>query len=134
MSEQIEKLLSREDLKRLGISYSNVHALHLEAEGKLPKRIYLSPGRVAWREREVHAYLQRCIAARARRSRTVVLPRDDAFELQDDADEVDTKLNLAKAYLELGDNEGARSILDEVVRDGSDAQRAEAQKLLEQAG
>ncbi|MBI5614853.1 MAG: hypothetical protein HY943_01050 [Gammaproteobacteria bacterium] len=66
--------------------------------------------------------------------RTVVLPRDDAFDLQDDADEVDTKLNLAKAYLELGDNEGARSILDEVVRDGSDAQRAEAQKLLEQAG
>jgi len=64
MSEQIEKLLSREDLKRLGISYSNVHALRLEAEGKLPKRIYLSPGRVAWREREVHAYLQRCIAAR----------------------------------------------------------------------
>ena len=59
---------------------------------------------------------------------------DDVFETQDDADEIDTKLNLAKAYLELGDREGARSILDEVARDGTDAQRAEAQTLLMQAG
>ncbi len=63
---------------------------------------------------------------------TVALPADGAAEQQNDADEVDTKLNLAKAYIELGDNDGARSILDEVARDGSDVQQTEAQRLLEQ--
>jgi predicted DNA-binding transcriptional regulator AlpA len=64
--ERIEppKLLSRERLKNLGINYSNVHMLRLEAEGKMPKRIYLSPGRVAWIESEIHEHLKRRIAAR----------------------------------------------------------------------
>lgn len=45
-------------------------------------------------------------------------------------DDVDTKLNLAKAYIELGDAAGARTILDEVTGEGSDTQREEAQRLL----
>ena len=49
-----------------------------------------------------------------------------------DAAETDTKLNLAKAYIELGDNDGARSILDEVARDGTDEQKTEAQRLIDQ--
>jgi len=49
---------------------------------------------------------------------------------QSTSDEVDTKLNLAKAYIELGDAAGARSILDEVVSAGSEGQREEAQRLL----
>ena len=49
-----------------------------------------------------------------------------------DASETDTKLNLAKAYIELGDNDGAKSILDEVARDGNDEQKAEAQRLIDQ--
>lgn len=49
---------------------------------------------------------------------------------QSTTDEVDTKLNLAKAYIELGDAAGARSILDEVVSAGSEGQREEAQRLL----
>lgn len=63
---------------------------------------------------------------------TVVMPVDDSVERQSEADEIDTKLNLAKAYIELGDNDGARSILDEVARDGSDAQQTEAQRLINQ--
>ena len=51
-----------------------------------------------------------------------------------DGDEVDTKLNLAKAYIELGDNDGAKSILDEVSRDGTDGQKTEAQHLIDQIG
>jgi prophage regulatory protein len=58
------KLLSRNDLKNLGIDYCNVHLLRLEAEGKFPKRLYLSPARVAWVESEILDYLTRCIAAR----------------------------------------------------------------------
>lgn len=63
---------------------------------------------------------------------TVAMPRGPAAESQIAADEVDTKLNLAKAYIELGDAAGARTILDEVVAEGTPAQQEEAQKLLQQ--
>jgi pilus assembly protein FimV len=47
-----------------------------------------------------------------------------------DEDEVQTKLDLAIAYVEMGDKEGARSILDEVRAEGSSEQQAEAERLL----
>jgi pilus assembly protein FimV len=46
--------------------------------------------------------------------------------------EVATKLDLAKAYQEMGDADGAREILEEVIRDGDVAQRESAGKLLQQ--
>lgn len=45
-------------------------------------------------------------------------------------EETNTKLDLARAYLEMGDQEGAREILQEVLSDGDSRQRSEAQKLL----
>jgi pilus assembly protein FimV len=45
-------------------------------------------------------------------------------------DEVATKLDLARAYIDMGDHEGARSILSEVIEEGSDTQKAEAHTLL----
>jgi pilus assembly protein FimV len=45
--------------------------------------------------------------------------------------EVGTKLDLARAYMDMGDPEGARSILDEVVQEGSASQKQEAQRLIE---
>ncbi|MBN4073665.1 hypothetical protein JYU18_00185 [bacterium AH-315-E07] len=47
-------------------------------------------------------------------------------------DVVSTKLDLAKAYIDMGDQDGARSILGEVVDEGSDDQKKEAQELLSQ--
>ena len=47
-----------------------------------------------------------------------------------DMDAVETKLDLARAYLEMGDNEGARGILHEVQNEGSDSQREAAAKML----
>ncbi len=44
--------------------------------------------------------------------------------------EVGTKLDLARAYIDMGDPEGARSILDEVLKEGSQNQRKEAERLL----
>ena len=41
-----------------------------------------------------------------------------------------TKLDLAKAYQEMGDVEGAREILQEVLHEGDDQQKSEAQALL----
>jgi pilus assembly protein FimV len=46
------------------------------------------------------------------------------------AEAVGTKLELAKAYLEIGDKDGAREILQEVAKEGSAAQREEAHKLI----
>ena len=43
---------------------------------------------------------------------------------------VGTKLELAKAYLEIGDKDGAREILQEVAKEGSAAQKEEAEKLI----
>ena len=52
--------------------------------------------------------------------------------LPDDVDEVSTKLDLARAFIDMGDTEGARSSLDEVMVEGSDEQKAEATQLLDQ--
>jgi pilus assembly protein FimV len=43
---------------------------------------------------------------------------------------VSTKLELAKAYIEIGDSDGAKEILNEVAREGSPAQQEEAKKIL----
>jgi pilus assembly protein FimV len=43
---------------------------------------------------------------------------------------VGTKLELAKAYLEIGDKDGAREILKEVAKEGSSAQKEEASRLI----
>lgn len=52
---------------------------------------------------------------------------DSAF----DTDVVSTKLELARAYLDMGDNEGARGMLEEVLSEGSEVQRDEARQLLD---
>ncbi len=49
-----------------------------------------------------------------------------------DLDEVSTKLDLARAYIDMGDPDGARSILDEVLEEGSDDQVNEAKGIMEQ--
>lgn len=46
-----------------------------------------------------------------------------------DSDAVETKLALARAYREMGDTEGARSILDEVLAEGNEQQRRQAREL-----
>ncbi len=59
---------------------------------------------------------------------------DDEFDLSslDDVDEISTKLDLARAYLDMGDSEGTREILKEVLADGSDEQKQEAEELMNQ--
>ena len=58
---------------------------------------------------------------------------DDATTLAGDNsiwEESSTKLDLARAYLEMGDKEGAREILQEVISEGGPEQQSEANKLL----
>ena len=44
--------------------------------------------------------------------------------------EVETKLDLAKAYQEMDDKEGAKEMLEEVIRDGDAKQKRAAKKML----
>lgn len=77
-------------------------------------------------------------------------PEPIAFDLVDDAglagdeatpaansaddDASATKIELAKAYLEIGDVDGARGMLEEVVAEAGPAARAEAERLLREIG
>ena len=45
--------------------------------------------------------------------------------------EVGTKLDLARAYVDMGDPAGARSILEEVLDEGDEGQKQQAQQLLD---
>ncbi|EGG99734.1 putative type IV pilus assembly FimV-related transmembrane protein [gamma proteobacterium IMCC2047] len=55
----------------------------------------------------------------------------DDLDFLVDTDESATKLELAKAYIDMADTEAAQEILNEVVSEGSEAQQQEAKKLLE---
>lgn len=55
---------------------------------------------------------------------------DDGVSLLSDEDDVTQKLNLARAYIELGESHSARDMLKEVLTDGDDEQREQAQLLL----
>jgi pilus assembly protein FimV len=48
--------------------------------------------------------------------------------------DVQTKFDLAKAYQEMGDRDGAKEILQEVIKEGDGEQQAQAQKLLDSLG
>ncbi|MDH3350066.1 MAG: hypothetical protein OEM51_00850, partial [Gammaproteobacteria bacterium] len=65
---------------------------------------------------------------------TVSLAPDDMSDDLSDArtmTEVGTKLDLARAYVDMGDPSGARSILEEVLDEGDQGQRQQAQQLLD---
>ena len=55
---------------------------------------------------------------------------DDDFDFLSGTDETATKLDLARAYIDMGDTEGARDILDEVIAEGNDDQQQEARELI----
>ena len=51
-----------------------------------------------------------------------------------ESSEVDTKLDLVTAYMDMGDNEGARELLEEVLKEGGEQQRAKAEEILKKLG
>jgi pilus assembly protein FimV len=52
------------------------------------------------------------------------------FDFLSGTDEVGTKLDLAQAYIDMGDTDGARDILNEVVAEGNAGQKSEAKEML----
>jgi pilus assembly protein FimV len=59
------------------------------------------------------------------RSEAEVLAEDEASA---------TRIELAKAYLDIGDLEGARSMLEEVMADGGPAAKSVAERILKEIG
>ena len=58
------------------------------------------------------------------------VPGEDEDEgILDSSDEVSTKLDLARAYIDMGDPESARNILEEVLEEGDEEQKSEAENL-----
>ena len=56
---------------------------------------------------------------------------EDEFDFGDEADVATTKLDLARAYIDMGDEDGARDILNEVLAEGNSEQQQQAQAMLE---
>ena len=55
---------------------------------------------------------------------------DSNLDFLSDNDETATKLDLARAYIDMGDSDGAKDILDEIMDEGNDQQKREAEALL----
>ena len=55
---------------------------------------------------------------------------DLAEGLLQESDEIGTKLDLARAYMDMGDPDGAKGILEEVIEEGNDEQKTEAETLI----
>ncbi len=50
-------LIALADLRRRGIKLSNTTMLKMEAEGKFPRRIYLTPRTVVWSAEAIDAHI-----------------------------------------------------------------------------
>ncbi|MEM7079827.1 MAG: FimV/HubP family polar landmark protein [Pseudomonadota bacterium] len=59
---------------------------------------------------------------------------DFDFDANGDPDINETKLDLAEAYVDMGDVDGARDILNEVADEGTEEQRDKARQMLEDMG
>ena len=61
-------------------------------------------------------------------------PEENVYKMFDEGSlEMDLKLDMAKAYLEVSDFESAKSVLEEVIDGGSELQQRQANRLMKQA-
>jgi FimV-like protein len=65
---------------------------------------------------------------------TVSEPEENVYKMFDEGSlEMDLKLDMAKAYLEVSDFEAAKSVLEEVIEGGSELQQRQANRLMKEA-
>jgi pilus assembly protein FimV len=63
---------------------------------------------------------------------TIMVPRSAGTAQQTEEDEIASQLDLAKAYVELGDSDNAKTLLNEIIAAGNDEQRQQAQEILQE--
>ena len=56
---------------------------------------------------------------------------DEDLDFLSGTDESETKLDLARAYIDMDDKDGAKEILQEVLEEGTDQQKEDASKLMD---
>ena len=61
-------------------------------------------------------------------------PDEEDLLIAAESNGLSTKLDLARAYMDMGDEDGARQILEEVAAEGNEEIQAEARALLERIG
>lgn len=66
--------------------------------------------------------------------KTLEIPQQAIEEVVDFSGEMATKLDLAIAYQEIGDKDGARELLEEVIKGGSDEQVGRAKSMMKELG
>lgn len=108
----------------LSLSEADLAAAEAELEEAMPALELAEPA----------AGVEEELAALEAEPVTEDLQLGDEFDFLADADENATKLDLAKAYIDMGDMDGAKDILEEVVAEGSADQQEEAKGLLAQVG
>lgn len=108
----------------LSLSEADLAAAEAELEEAMPAMALAEPD----------AGIEEELAALEAEPVTEDLQLGDEFDFLADADENATKLDLAKAYIDMGDMDGAKDILEEVVAEGNVNQQEEAKGLLAQVG
>ena len=109
-----------EALKSKGIRAVDLNLDLLESTGETRIPLDLDVGRNA-------ATMEAAFAATQRLAEPSITSEPEPATMS----EVGTKLDLARAYMDMGDPEGARSILDEVLAEGSASQKTEARRLID---
>ena len=109
-----------EALKSKGIGAVDLNLDLLESTGETRIPLDLDVGRNA-------ATMEAAFAATQRLAEPSITSEPEPATMS----EVGTKLDLARAYMDMGDPEGARSILDEVLAEGSASQKTEARRLID---
>ncbi|QLF91867.1 FimV family protein [Pseudomonas sp. ABC1] len=100
--------------------------LSLESDADEPVN-ELDPSSLSASLGEVDADLQELIADTAKPASDDL---SEEFDFLADTDEITTKLDLARAYIDMGDADGARDILEEVIGEGNPTQQQEARDML----
>ena len=109
----------------------NLDDLTIDADGVLVSRERAS------KDVEVISIDSEAISGQIELSSDIELPADEIYEPEEAEDtftatEAQTKLDLARAYIDMGDQIGAIDILEEVVKHGNAAQKQQANDLAEQ--
>ena len=59
------------------------------------------------------------------------LSEDEFTDLDDDINGLDTKIDLARAFIDMGDSNTAKTIAEKVLKEGNNAQKIIAQQLID---
>ena len=128
LEQQAEVQSAREDLEDFDLDLASDFDLSQTRESA-PETA--APDSFSLELDKVNAELQRLSQSMDESSLAQPFADDEPeFDFLSGADETATKLDLAQAYIDMGDDEGARDILTEVMEEGNPQQQAEALEMI----